>query len=73
MAHPVASTRKPRSCAYSTKAVLSRGSVGFALSTMAAMLSGMTTAKIPPKKAQAASKQQRMSASVWEKVSHMKE
>ena len=69
----VASTRKPRSWAYSTKAALSLGLVGFALSTIAAMLSGITTAKIPPKKDQAASKPQMMSASVWVKVSHTKE
>ena len=68
-----ASTRKPRSWAYSTKASLSRGSVGLALSTMAAMLSGITTAKIPPKNAQAASKPSMTSAIVWEKVSHTKQ
>jgi hypothetical protein len=69
----VASTRKPRSWAYSTKAALRRGSVGLALSTMSVMLSGITTAKIQPKKTHAASKPARMSASVWVNVSHTKE
>ena len=49
------STTNPRSWAYSANARLSRGSSGLALSTIAAMLSGMMTLKIPPKNAHAAS------------------
>ena len=43
------SVTKPRAWAYSMKARFSRGLRGSAASTIADMLSGMTTAKTPPK------------------------
>jgi len=58
---------KPRSWAYSTKARLRRGSRESAASTMAAMLSGMTTAKIPEKNLQAASQAAMAVSVVWRK------
>ena len=60
----VGSTANPRAWAYSRKASLSFGSVASALSTMAFMLSGITTANTPPKNAQAASNPAITSASV---------
>ena len=60
--------RKPRSWAYSTKAWLKLGSRLSASTTMLDMLSGMTTLKTPPKKAQAASKPETTTSVVWRKL-----
>jgi len=44
-----------------------------AFSTIVAMLSGMTTAKMPPKNAHAASNPASTAAVVWVKVGHTKQ
>ena len=67
------SIRNPRAWAYSTKAWLNRGSSRSACSTMAEVLSGMTTAKTPWKKAHAASKPAITASVVWRKLSHTKQ
>ena len=64
------STTNPRAWAYSANARFSRGSSGCARSTIAAMLSGMTTLKTPPKNAHAASNPAITAARSWRKVSH---
>jgi hypothetical protein len=51
----VGSTWKPRACAYSRKATLMTGSRGSACCTMALVLSGNSTRKMPPKNSHAAS------------------
>jgi len=47
--------------------------VAWAFSTIVAMLSGMTTAKMPSKNAHAASNPASTAAVVWVKVSHTKQ
>jgi hypothetical protein len=44
-----ASTTKPLDCAYSKNTSLKRGAVFSALTTIEAMLSGITTGNTPPK------------------------
>ena len=67
------SITKPLDWAYSKKASLNRGSTSSALVTMAAMLSGTTTAKTPPKNAHAASKPSMTASVVWRWLSHTKQ
>lgn len=52
---------------------MKRGDTASALLTIVLMLSGMTTAKTPPKKAHAASQPVITASSVWWKVSHTKQ
>jgi len=66
------SITKPRDWAYSKKAALKRGATASAVSTMASMLSGMTTANTP-KNAHAASKPAITAAVVWRWLSHTKQ
>ena len=63
------STTKPRAWAYSRKPSVKRGATGSATATMALQLSGMTTRKTPPKKAQASSNPSITASRVWRKVS----
>ncbi len=68
-----ASIANPRAWAYSTNAWFNLGSSGFAPSTMADMLSGITVRNTPPKNAQAASQPSIVAAVVWVKVNHTKQ
>ena len=59
------STTNPRVCAYSTKAWFNRGSSASASSTIASVLSGISTRNTPPKNAHAASQPAITASVVW--------
>ena len=65
-----ASVAKPLACAYSNQPTVNCGFVASALATIAEALSGMSTAKTPPKNRHAASHPATTASRVWAKVSH---